>query len=252
MAGHSKWKNIQHRKGRQDARRAKVFTKISKEIFASVRSGGDDTTTNTRLRLALQKAKEANMPNDNIDRTIKKALGDVDGVQYEEILYEGYGPGGVAVMVEALTDNRNRSAADIRHIFNKNSGNLGETGCVSYLFERKGVLSFTKSDSPLSEEEVMLEALEAGAEDITDDESSFEIYTTPQAYEEVKEGLEAQGVSFDSSEITMVPATYVALHGEDAEQMLKLIDALEDNDDVQNVYSNVEMDNETVERLSHN
>jgi YebC/PmpR family DNA-binding regulatory protein len=239
MAGHSKWKNIQHRKERQDAKRASLFTKISKEIFASVKAGGPDPAQNMRLRLAIQKARDVNMPNDNIQRTIKKALGDVEGVTYEEIIYEGYGPHGVAIMVEVLTDNRNRSAAAVRHLFSKHGGNLGESGCVSYLFERKGVLEVEGERSPLNEDELLLVALEAGAEDMRTSNGRYEIITDPADYEAVKQALEEQQVPIAESSVTMIPSTSVELTDADKEQVLALIDALEENDDVQNVYSNV-------------
>lgn len=245
MAGHSKWKNIQHRKGRQDAKRAKIFTKLSKEIFTAVKNNGNDPQTNMRLRLALQKAKEANMPSDNIEKTIKKALGDVDGVTYEEITYEGYGPYGVAIMVDVMTDNRNRSAADIRHLFSKNNGNLGETGCVSYLFQRKGLLTVAKQTTTLGkvdEDSLMLTALEAGAEDVQEQDSYFEITTDPSTYEQVKQALTEAGIEFVSSEITMMPMTSVELAENQAHEVIKLIEALEDNDDIQNVYFNASWD----------
>lgn len=250
MAGHSKWKNIQHRKGRQDAARAKVFTKISKEIFAATRAGGGDPTTNLRLRIAINKAKDANMPNDNIERTIKKALGEVEGVSYEEITYEGYGPAGVAVMVEVLTDNRNRTAAEVRHIFSKNGGNLGESGCVSYLFDKKGVIVINREDTEDDEDTVMMEALEAGAEDFSASEDSYEIVTAPEQYEAVREHLESKGYKFASAEVTMVPQTTVKVSGEEAEKMMRLMDLLDDNDDVQNVYANFDIDDDTMEQFN--
>lgn len=242
MAGHSKWKNIQHRKGKQDAKRGQIFTKISKEIFAAVRSGGDDPATNTRLRLALQKAKQNNMPNSNVEQTIKRANGDVEGVQYEEIVYEGYGPGGVAVMAEVLTDNRNRSAADIRFIFSKNGGNLGESGCVSFLFERKGLLQIEMESQNIDEDEIMLAALEFGAEDVSIEDGVAEIVTSPELFEDVRNQLEEKW-SVTSAEITRIPVTTVHLKNEESEQMFQLIDALEDHDDVQNVHANFTVDN---------
>lgn len=249
MAGHSKWKNIQHRKGRQDAKRAKIFTKISKEIFAAAKSGGADPQTNIRLRMALNKAREANMPNENIERTLKKATGDLEGVVYEEITYEGYGPHGVAVMVEVLTDNRNRSAAEIRHIFSKHGGNLGETGCVSFLFERKGIISIAKEGLSIDEEELMLMAIEAGAEEVEEQKEEFEIITAPQDFEQVKDALEQAGITFISAEITMQPQTLVHLSGEQAQDLLNMMEALDDNDDVQNVYANFDMDEQELENM---
>ncbi len=250
MAGHSKWKNIQHRKGRQDAARAKVFTKISKEIFAATRAGGGDPATNLRLRIAINKARDANMPGDNIERTIKKALGEVEGVTYEEITYEGYGPAGVAVMVEVLTDNRNRTAAEVRHIFSKNGGNLGESGCVSYLFDRKGLIVIDREDTEDDEDTVMMEALEAGAEDFSASEDSYEIVSDPEQFEAVREHLESKGYRFASAEVTMVPQTTVKISGEDAEKMMRLVDLLDDNDDVQNVYANFDIDDDTMEQFN--
>lgn len=249
MAGHSKWKNIQHRKGRQDAARAKIFTKISKEIFAAARQSGGDVNTNMRLRMAVNKAREANIPNDNIERSIKKALGEMDGVNYEEIIYEGYGPGGVAVMVEALTDNRNRTAAEVRHLFSRNGGNLGETGCVGYIFSRKGRLVIDMEETGDKEDTVMMAALDAGAEDFAASEDSYEITTSPDDFEAVKEALQASGYAFSVAEVTMIPQNTVKLSGDDAEKMLKLMDSLEDNDDVQNVYANFDIDEEEMARL---
>lgn len=242
MAGHSKWKNIQHRKNRQDAARGKIFTKLSREIYVASRQGGGDPDTNQRLRLAINKAKAANVPNDNIERTLKKALGEVEGANYEEVTYEGYGPAGVAVLVEVLTDNRNRTAADIRHLFSKHGGNLGETGCVGWMFLRKGMLSIGRDQTQLDEDSVMMLALEAGAEDFVAETDTYDITTSPEDFETVKETLEAEGLSFSTAEITMVPQNTVQLTGENVPQMLKLMDALEDNDDVQNVHANFDFD----------
>lgn len=249
MAGHSKWSNIKHRKGKQDAQRAKIFTKISKEIFAAVKSGGDDPQTNVRLRAALTKAREANMPNDNIERTIKKASGDIEGVTYEEITYEGYGPGGVAVLVEVLTDNKNRSASEVRLAFSKNNGSLGETGCVAYMFDRKGVIVINRSKTTMSEDDLMLAAIDAGAEEFETTDDSYEITTEPEQLEEVKEALEKAGITLETAEVTMVPQTTTELSDEDAEHMIKLIDMLEDNDDVQNVYHNFDITDEQVQKI---
>lgn len=242
MAGHSKWSNIKHRKGKQDAKKGKIFTKISKEIFVAVRNGGDDPSTNTSLRMALQKAKQNNMPNSNVEQTIKRANGDVEGVHYEEIIYEGYGPGGVAVMAEILTDNRNRSAADIRFLFSKNGGNLGENGCVSFLFERKGLLRIDLQNQKGDEDDLMMDALEFGAEDIAVEDGVAEIVTPPEQYESTRTALEQSNWTFESAEITRIPVTTVHLAEEEAEQMFTLIDALEDHDDVQNVYANFTVD----------
>lgn len=249
MAGHSKWKNIQHRKGRQDALRGKLFTKLSKEIFVAVRNGGDDPNTNSRLRIAIQKAKQNNVPNSNIENTIKKASGNVEGVVYEEIVYEGYGPAGVAVMVECLTDNRNRTAAEVRHIFSKHGGNLGESGCVSYLFDPKGLISLLLADHKVDEDQLMLDALDAGAEDIQIEDGEAEITTIPSEFEQVCQALEAKGYSFSQAEISLVPSVTVKLEGEDAEKMMKLMEALEDNDDVQNVHANFDIDEAMMQEL---
>jgi len=249
MAGHSKWKNIQHRKGRQDAKRAKTFTKISKEIFAAVKSGGADPVTNQRLKMALDKAKAANMPHDNIERTIKKASGDLEGIEYEEIVYEGYGPYGIAIMVEVLTDNRNRSAADIRHIFNKNNGNLGETGCVAFMFERKGIIEINRQESDAEEDDLMLEAIEAGALDLQTHEDFYHIITEPSHIDNIQAALMEKGIPISSAEVTMMPQTTVMVKGEEAKKILRLVEALEDNDDVQSVYGNFDMDAAELENM---
>lgn len=246
MAGHSKWKNIQHRKNAQDAKRGKVFMKFSKEIYVAAREGGGDPETNPGLRLVMEKARAANMPNDNIERAIKKATGDLEGVNYEEITYEGYGPGGVAVMVQVLTDNKNRSASDIRHIFSKNNGNLGENGCVSFMFHRKGLLSIERNDAN-KDDELMLQAIEAGAEDIEIEDDVYEISTDVENFEKIKNTL-GSNHSFITAEVTMLPDTRIRLEAEEAIQVLKLIDALEDNDDVQDVYHNLEASDEAYEQ----
>ncbi|WP_270179430.1 YebC/PmpR family DNA-binding transcriptional regulator [Alkalihalobacillus sp. CinArs1] len=249
MAGHSKWKNIQRRKNAQDAKRGKVFMKLAKEIFVAAKQGGGDPETNPALRLAVDKAKSSNMPNDNIDRAIKKATGDLDGVNYEEIVYEGYGPGGAAVMVELLTDNKNRTAAEIRHAFSKNKGNMGENGCVAFLFDRKGLFVIDRAENDADADELMLEVIDAGAEEMETHEDSFEIYTDAQEYQAVKEELEKRNIIFSSAEITMIPQTYAPLGEEDGVDMLKLIDMLEDNDDVQEVYHNAEISDEVYEKF---
>ncbi|RWZ59957.1 YebC/PmpR family DNA-binding transcriptional regulator [Halobacillus fulvus] len=250
MAGHSKWSNIKHRKGAQDAKRGKLFMKLAREIFMAAKEGGGDPETNPTLRLAIDKARSNNMPNDNVDRAIKKATGDLEGVNYEEYTYEGYGPGGVAVMVKVLTDNKNRTAADVRHAFNKNDGNLGENGCVSFMFNRKGYLAIDRSETEADEEEMLLEVIEAGAEEMETTDSHFEIYTEPEDFQEVKSALEEQGHTFISSEVTMIPETYTPLDEGGVEKMLKLIDMLEDNDDVQEVYHNLDADESVLEKLS--
>lgn len=249
MAGHSKWKNIQHRKGRQDAVRAKAFTKISKEIYVAARNGGGDPNTNSSLRAAIAKAKDVNMPNDNIERTIKKATGDLEGITYEEITYEGYGPGGVAVLVEVLTDNRNRSAAEVRHIFSKNGGNLGESGCVSFLFTRKGEITIDREEYEGSEDDLMLIALDAGAEDIETEDDSFTVYTAPDELEAVREALKANNIPMASAEVSMIPSTTVCLTGDDAVKMIKLMEMAEDSDDIQNIYANFEIDDDEMAKI---
>lgn len=241
MAGHSKWKNIQHRKGRQDAKKGKIFHKLAREIYVAARSGDPDPDHNQKLRLAIAKAKAENMPNENIERAIKKATGGGDNQDYDSIYYEGYGPQGVAILVEALTDNRNRTAADIRHLFHKNDGNLGEAGSVAWMFERKGVLH-VKPDQVHDEEEVLLLALEQGAEDFVQEKSQFEIITPPQNIDEIKSALEKEGLTFESAEITFLPKTKVTVSAKELEPILSLLESLEDHDDVQNVYSNFDVE----------
>jgi YebC/PmpR family DNA-binding regulatory protein len=240
MAGHSKWKNIQRRKNAQDAKRGKLFMKLAKEIYVAAKMGGGDPGTNASLRLVIEKAKAANMPNENIERAIKKATGNQEHTNYEEIKYEGYGPGGVAVMVTCLTDNKNRTASNVRVAFSKNGGNLGETGCVSYLFDRKGLLVISREELEIDEDEMLLQAIEAGAEEMETTDEAFEIYTTPENFEEVKNKLAESGFEFVQAEITMVSQTYTTLTGDDLTKMLKLIDTLEDDDDVQEVYHNLD------------
>lgn len=248
MAGHSKWNNIKRRKEAQDSKRAKIFTKLSKEIFAAVREAGDDPDQNLRLRMAITKARAANIPNENITRTIKKAKGQGAELQYEEMTYEGYGPGGAAVMVKTLTDNKNRTVADIRAAFNKNGGNLGENGCVSFLFNKEGFLAVDRENVEADEDTFMLEAVEAGANDVEYDEHGFYIYTEPDDFEAVKGAME-HTYHFSTAEVTMIPETKAHLEDEHARKMLKLIDTLEDNDDVQSVYHNFEAEEEQMERL---
>ena len=240
MSGHSKWHNIQKTKGAADAKRSQIFTKIAREMIVAVKTGGSgDPANNSRLATVIAKAKAANMPNDNIKRTIDKALGSGNTDSYENVVYEGYGPCGVAVIVEALTDNRNRTAPFVRHIFDKYGGNLGATGCVSWSFDQKGVIVIERED--LDEDTVMMDALDAGADDMTADEDCFEITTSPDAFGEVLAKLEEKGYVFASAEVEMVPQNYVKLESEDdVKNMEKLIDFLEENDDVQNVYHNWE------------
>jgi YebC/PmpR family DNA-binding regulatory protein len=248
MSGHSKWANIKHKKGAEDAKRGKVFTKVVKEIIVAARLGGGDPATNPRLRGVLQKAKANNLPKDNVERAIKKGTGDLEGSNYEEISYEGYGPGGVAVLVESLTDNKNRTVADVRHIFNKHNGNLGENGCVGWMFDKKGWISVAKAG--VDEDTLMMAALDAGAEDVkTDDDAEFEIITAPDDFEAVKTAIEKASIAILDSEVTMLPQNYTRIIGKEAEQMIKLMDALDDNDDVQKVYTNADIPDEVIESL---
>ncbi|WP_408007064.1 YebC/PmpR family DNA-binding transcriptional regulator [Pseudalkalibacillus sp. A8] len=244
MAGHSKWKNIQRRKNAQDAKRGKVFMKLAKEIFIAAKEGGGDPETNPSLRIAVDKAKSANMPYENIGRAINKATGNLEGANYEEI---GYGVGGTAVMVEVLTDNKNRTAAEVRHAFSKNGGNLGESGCVAFMFDRKGLIIIPQEDVSLSEDEFMLEIIEVGAEEYEVNEGAYEIYTDAENFTSVKEELLAKGYTPTTTEITMIPQTLTKLESDDAKRMFNLIDALEDLDDVQEVYHNLEIDEEEYE-----
>jgi YebC/PmpR family DNA-binding regulatory protein len=248
MSGHSKWSTIKRKKGAADAKRGKVFTKIIKEIIIAARSGGGDMNANPRLRTAVLAAKAENMPRENIDRAIKKGTGELEGVNYEEFTYEGYGPGGVAMLLEVLTDNKNRTVADVRHIFSKQNGNLGEAGCVSWMFEKKGLISFDKTG--VDEDRLIEVALDAGALDVKDTGKEFDVTTPPGTFEEVKKKLETTGFKSTYGEVTMVPQTTVRLSGKEAEQMLRLMEGLEDSDDVQKVYANFDIAYEEMERLS--
>lgn len=239
MAGHSKWANIQHRKNAQDAKRGKVFTKLIREITTAARMGGGDPDTNPRLRLAIDKAFAQNMPKDTVERARKKGIGDLDGATMEEVRYEGYGPGGVAVIVDCLTDNRNRTVAEVRHAFVKCGGNLGTDGSVAYLFQQRGILSFAPGSN---EDKIMEASLETGAEDVlANADQSIDVYTTPSGFAAVKAGLEKAGIHADHAEITWIAATQITLNEENNERMSKLQDMLEDLDDVQNVYSNADL-----------
>jgi len=245
MSGHSKWANIKNKKEKADSARGKIFTKIGREIAVAVKAGGANPDGNARLRDVIAKAKAANIPNDNIERSIKKAAGDGDTNNYEDIVYEGYGPSGVAVIVETLTDNRNRTASDIRHYFDKFGGNLGQMGCVSFMFDRKGIIIIDNEEAGLDEEEVMMDALDAGAADFIAEEGYFEVQTDPNDFSAVLSALEEKGYTFASAQVENVPQTTVTLDKEeDIINMNKLIDALEDNDDVQNIYHNWEEDDE--------
>jgi YebC/PmpR family DNA-binding regulatory protein len=245
MAGHSKWANIKHRKGKIDAIRGKVTTKISREITVAVKIGGADPAGNMRLKLALQKAKENNVPKDNIQRAIQKGAGALEGASYEEIVYEGYGPGGVAVLVETMTDNRNRTAADIRHLFSKHGGSLGELGCVGWMFKQKGLFIVDKTKN-VNEDTLMTLTLDAGAEDILEQDGQFEITCAPENFNVVEEALETNKISPQTARIAMLPDTTVTLAADDAVKMLKLLDALEDHDDVQEVYANFDIPEDMI------
>ena len=240
MSGHSKWANIKHKKGKADALRGKITTKVSREITIAVRMGGADPTGNMKLKLALSKAKANNIPKDNIQRAIQKGAGALEGQSFEEIPYEGYGPAGVAMMVSCLTDNRNRTAADVRHVFSKYGGNLGATGCVGYMFQQKGVFAVSK-ETGVEEDDLMMVALEAGAEDIKNEEEGFEIVTTPDTFDDVEKALADAGIEVEMAEITMIPDTMAELSAEDAERVQKMLDVLEDLDDVQDVYHNADL-----------
>ncbi len=252
MAGHSKWANIKHKKARSDEKRGKEFTKIAKEITIAVRSGGGgDPEANSKLKLAIQKAKAINMPNENINRAIKKGTGEMESEAIEEIVYEGYAPGGVAIMLEIATDNRNRTASEIRHLFSKANGNLGETGCVAWMFRRAGYIALSKENLELDEDELMLIALELGADDVREEDDIYEVITSPEIFMEVKEGLEGQGIKLEDADVIMLPENTVEINDADtAARVVKLIDLLEDHDDVQNVYNNMSIDDNILEQLS--
>jgi YebC/PmpR family DNA-binding regulatory protein len=239
MAGHSKWANIKHRKGAQDAKRGKIFTKLIKEIITAARIGGGDIDANPRLRSAVAAAKAENMPKDNWERAIKKGTGELEGVNYEEATYEGYGPGGAAIYVDALTDNKNRAVSEIRHALTKHGGNMGENGCVAYMFDKKGYLVVEKSAT--DEETLMEVALDAGAEDVREDGSNFEVISAPEDFEAVKTAVDGASIATIAAEVTMLPQTMTPVDGETAQKLIKLIDALEDCDDVQKVYTNADI-----------
>lgn len=246
MSGHNKWSTIKHKKGAADAKRGKVFTKLIKEICVAAKLGGGDVSANPRLRTAVDKAKAENMPKDNIERAIKKGTGGMEGVNYEEIMYEGYGPGGVAVLVEVMTDNRNRSVSEVRSIFTKCNGNMGEAGCVAWMFDKKGLIVYEGS---VDFDQLFEAALEAGAEDVLEADDQIEVMTEPSSFIEVREALEAKGFKSVSAEITMIPQTQVALEGKQAESMLKMMERLEDCDDVQNAYANFDIAADEMEKL---
>jgi YebC/PmpR family DNA-binding regulatory protein len=248
MSGHSKWSTIKRKKGAADAKRGKAFTKIIKEIMVAARFGGGDINANPRLRTAVLAAKAENMPRDNIDRAIKKGTGELEGVNYEELTYEGYGPGGVAMFLEVLTDNKNRTVADVRHIFSKQNGALGESGCVSWMFEKKGLMSLDKKG--VDEDRLIEVALDSGALDVKDTGKEFDVTTDPSSFEKVKKTIEDAGFKTAYAEVTMVPQSTVRLTGKEAEQMLRLMEGLEDSEDVQKVYANFDIADEEMERLS--
>lgn len=247
MSGHSKWSTIKHKKGAADAKRGKLFTKLIKEITVAARMGGGDPDANPRLRHALNSARAQNMPKDTSERAIKKGTGELEGVNYEEIVYEGYGPGGVAVLVECLTDNRNRTIAEVRHAFGKAGGNVGTDGCVAWMFDKKGLISVSKENS--DEETLMDIALEAGAEDIKEETDSFEIITAPADFDVVKDAVDAAEIKYELAEITMIPQNLTKVEGKEAEQMIKFMDALDDCDDVQKFYTNADIPDEIFESM---
>jgi YebC/PmpR family DNA-binding regulatory protein len=250
MSGHSKWATTKHKKAAADAKRGKLFTKLTKEITVAAKMGGGSPEGNPRLRTAVAKAKAVSMPAENIQRAIKKGTGELPGVSYEEVTYEGYGPGGVAVLVEVLTDNKNRTVSEVRHLFTRNNGNLGEAGSVGWMFQQRGYFVFPKSD--VSEDRLMEVALEAGADDVkSEDTDQFEVLTAPPAFERVRKAFDEAGLKYQVAELTMIPQTYVRLEGKQAEQMMRLMNALEDSDDVQNVYANFDIPDEVMEAAVH-
>lgn len=245
MSGHSKWASIKHKKGALDAKRGRIFTRLIREITVAAKLGGGDATGNARLRSAIQAAKAENMPKDNIDRAIKKGTGELAGVSYEEVNYEGYGPGGVAMLLDCLTDNKNRTVADIKYIFDRHGGNLGEPGCVSWIFEKKGLFLFDKEK--VDEEKLIEVALDAGAEDVRQTGDEFEAITTPSEFEKVKKAFADAGLAFTFAEVSMIPQNTVRLEGKKADQMLNLMEALEENDDINHVYANFDIPDEVIE-----
>ena len=248
MSGHSKWHNIRLKKGKMDAERGKIFTKLSREIIMAARAGGGNPDANLRLRMAVQKARENSMPQDKIKSAIQRGTGEIEGAHYEELTYEGYGPGGAAVLVECATDNRNRTVAELRNIFSKGGGNLGESGCVAWLFNPRGLVVIPRDGT--SEDQVMEASIEAGADDVKTEEENFEVYTAPEDFAAVRDGLEGGGFKILSSEVTMIPSTTVQLEGREAQQMLRLMEQLEDHDDVQNVYANFDIEESVMATLA--
>ncbi len=250
MSGHSKWSQIKHKKAATDSKKGKVFSKLSKEISVAARIGGGNPEMNSRLRLAMEKAREVNMPFDNIKRAIQKGTGELPGSHYDEIMYEGYGPGGVALMIDTMTDNKTRTVSEIRHILSKHSGNMGEAGCVSWMFDKKGYVLVDKKI--IDEDTLMSIALDAGAEDIKNDpeEENYEVITVPEDLKKIKETLEAKNIKLNFADVTMLPKSYVKLGAKDAEKMLKLMEALEDHDDAQNVYANFDVPDEIMAKAN--
>ena len=247
MSGHSKWSSIKHKKGAADAKRGRIFTKLIKEITVAARMGGGDADGNPRLRSAILAAKAENMPKDNIERAVKKGTGELEGVNYEEIMYEGYGPGGVAMLVECLTDNKNRTVAEVKYIFDRHGGSLGAPGCVAWIFEHKGVITF--DGAGVDEEKLMDIALEAGADDVAESDGEFEVLTSPTAFEPVKKAFDDLKMVYKRAELTKIPKNTVKLEGKKAEQMLNIMEAFEDSDDVNHVYANFDIPDEVLEAL---
>jgi len=248
MSGHSKWASIKHKKAAVDAKRGKMFTRFIKEITVAAKLGGGDPEANPRLRQAIDGAKSVNMPNDNIKKAILRGTGELEGVNYEEIPYEGYGPGGVAILVETMTDNKNRTVADIRHVFTKYNGNLGEQGCVSWMFSKKGLIIIPKN--AIEEDELLELVLESGAEDMRVEDNVYEVITTVEDYDNVINAVKEKNISTDSAELSMIPSTFIELEGKQAEQMLKLLEKIEDIDDVQNVWANFDISEEEIEAFN--
>jgi YebC/PmpR family DNA-binding regulatory protein len=250
VSGHSKWANIKHKKAKVDAQKGKVFTKLGKELIIAARQGGSDPNNNFRLKIAIQAAKSANMPNDNIQRAIQRGAGGADSANFEELTYEGYGPGGIAVMINIMTDNRNKTAGEVRHLFSKNGGNMGETGCVSWMFNSKGEIVLDRSKVTLGEDDLMMVCLEAGAEDLQVEEETAQVLTAPESLEAVRQALLDQGIDVDSASVSLVPENTVEVTDkEQALKIIKLMDLLEDHEDVQNVYANFDIPDEIAEQL---
>ncbi len=248
MSGHSKWSTIKRKKEKTDARRGRIFTRLIKEISLAAREGGGDAEGNPRLRTAISNAKAANMPSDNIERAIKRGTGELPGVVYEEVTYEGYGPGGVGILVETVTDNKNRTTSEVRRIFTRHGGNLGSVGCVSWMFDQRGVVIVEKGE--LDEEELLTNALEAGAEDVRLDDDSYEIVCKPPDFETLKDSLQQSGISYSNAEVTKVPQSTVKITGKEAERLLKLMEDMEEFEDVQNIYANFDIPDEVMERVA--